>query len=78
MRRDQPKAPELMKGTLPNIDQPRIPHSLGVPSHLASSVGILSPVVVDPGIIISRGVPPTCILHERAYTHPVTRATEVS
>ena len=26
MRRDQPKTPEPMRGTLPNTDQPRIPH----------------------------------------------------
>ena len=27
MRRDQPKTPGPMRGTLPNTDQPRIPHS---------------------------------------------------
>ena len=27
MRRDQPKTPEPMRGTLPNTDQPRIPNS---------------------------------------------------
>ena len=27
MRRDRPKTPEPMRGTLPNTDQPRIPNS---------------------------------------------------
>ena len=27
MRRDQPKTPEPMRSTLPDTDQPRIPHS---------------------------------------------------
>ena len=27
MRRDQPKVPEPMRSTIPNTDQPRIPHS---------------------------------------------------
>ena len=27
MRRDQTRAPETMRSTLPNTDQPRIPHS---------------------------------------------------
>ena len=27
MRRDQTRAPEPMRSTLPNTDQPRIPHS---------------------------------------------------
>ena len=45
MRRDQPKTPEPMRGTLPNTDQPRIPHS-EYRHNMASSARIASTLLV--------------------------------
>ena len=44
MRRDQSKTPEPMRGTLPNTDQQRIPHS-EYPSHLSAVNQVFSRVL---------------------------------
>ena len=55
MRRDQPKTPEHTRGTLPNTDQPRIPHPEyhHIWRHQAVNVSTLSLRDLLPGALFS-------------------------
>ena len=58
MRRDQTRAPEPMRSTLPNTDQPRIPHSDNHYNHRAA-------VLVFLGVSVGGG-------NDLAHLHVIT------